>query len=245
VLSCEVLITNDTAMRGKTMLGALIECAAKARVDATLVSRYSGKSDWLMLYGAGGKDRIRAFESHIRSGRRTIAWDLGYWDRQRMMRVSIDAMHPQEWVWKKTWPAERFENSGIRLRSVANASGPVVFAGMGHKSKTLHGKWDKLALAALRYRFPSRPIVVREKPLRHADAPRIDKVLDGASLVVTHHSNVAIDAIIAGVPFECSDGAAMAYRGDRVAFLRQLAWLQWNHEEALDAWAFLRELTGE
>jgi hypothetical protein len=38
--------------------------------------------------------------------------------------------------------------------------------------------------------------------------------------VVSHHSNVAIDAIVAGIPFESADGAALAYRGDREAFMR-------------------------
>jgi hypothetical protein len=58
----------------------------------------------------------------------------------------------------------------------------------------------------------------------------------GCSLVVCRHSNVAIDACIAGVPVECDDGAAFAlYRNGpqpdenaRREFLGRLAWWNWG-----------------
>ncbi len=247
MLTCEILVTTHTAMRGERMLKALAESAESANVSVSIVSQYSGETDWLMLYGAGGADRHGPFMAHAASGRRAICWDLGYWDRQHMMRVSIDAMHPQEWIWRKPLASERFDSCGIRLRSTSDENGPIVFAGMGRKSKALYGAWDEIAIGRLRRRFKGRQIVVRSKPSKSSDpdVQCIESIIDGASLVVTRHSNVAIDAIIAGITFECEDGAAMAYRGDRVAFLRQLAWFQWRAEEAREAWRFLRDLTGE
>ena len=77
---------------------------------------------------------------------------------------------------------------------------------MGKKSRVFLGAGDcELRKASeLQQRFPGRSIIVRQK---RAQVP-IDQALRGASLVVCHHSNCAVDAIIAGVPFECEDGAA-------------------------------------
>jgi hypothetical protein len=74
----------------------------------------------------------------------------------------------------------------------------------------------------------------------------IEQLLCGASLIVCRHSNVAIDGAIAGVPFECEDGAAawlkpQPYtRENRLRFLCRLSWWQWRPDEAGEAWAFIR-----
>lgn len=94
-------------------------------------------------------------------------------------------------------------------------------------------------------RRTGRPVVVRDKP------PRIDLVrpiaedLRGAWCVVTHSSNVAIDAIVAGIPavvFGVSAAAPMAGRtledildppvsGDRLNWCGVLADNQWRMHE--------------
>jgi hypothetical protein len=97
------------------------------------------------------------------------------------------------------------------------------------------------------------------KPKRHGDPPlpgfpmRNGPIIDslrGCSLVVCLHSNVAIDACIAGVPVVCEDGAAAALytndirhpvkptREQRMAFLESLAWWNWLPIEAPKAWAY-------
>ena len=72
--------------------------------------------------------------------------------------------------------------------------------------------------------------------------------MKGASLVVCSHSNVAVDACIAGIPVDCTDGAALALYKDnqnptverRLEFLRSLAWWQWSTREAPQAWEFIK-----
>ena len=70
----------------------------------------------------------------------------------------------------------------------------------------------------------------------------------GARLVVCRHSNVAVDAVIAGVPVECEDGAAYWLRDKpytpevRRDFLDRLAWWQWKPEECMKAWEFIRRM---
>jgi hypothetical protein len=74
--------------------------------------------------------------------------------------------------------------------------------------------------------------------------------LRGASLVICRHSNVAIDACIAGVPVECEDGAAYwLYRrgsvptvAQRLDFLHRLCWWQWRFSEMDKAWLFLQSM---
>lgn len=110
-------------------------------------------------------------------------------------------------------------------------------------------------LIDLRQRFPGRKIIYRPKPNSppvklncpmEAKMP-IEKLLEGASLVVSRHSNVCVDGVIANVPFEAEDGAAMWLRGkpwsieNRIAFLRKLSWWQWQVKEAKEAWDFLHE----
>ncbi len=84
----------------------------------------------------------------------------------------------------------------------------------------------------------------------------IDRALQGAGLVVTWHSNVAVDAIRMGVPVICKDGAAAAVCPSelppsgqvpplsaalRDRFLANLAWFQWLPDEP-GIWPFLQEL---
>lgn len=85
----------------------------------------------------------------------------------------------------------------------------------------------------------------------------IEKALQGCSLVVCRHSNVAVDAIIAGVPVVCYDGAANAiYNSEltkivepvaepiRLKFLRNLAWWQWRDSEIRsgEMWKWMRTM---
>jgi hypothetical protein len=84
----------------------------------------------------------------------------------------------------------------------------------------------------------------------------IDQALAGASLVVTWHSNVAVDAIRLGLPVICRDGAAAAVcpsdfrttdpqplpASVRDRFLANLAWFQWSNSEAAAFWPWAQEM---
>lgn len=119
-------------------------------------------------------------------------------------------------------------------------------------------------LTACRDRWPERKIVYRTKkiggpvPDGVTIAPMIpiELALAGASLVITWHSNVAVDAIRLGIPVICRDGAASAIcpsdfghddptpvaEDVREQFLRNLAYFQWAPNEATACWQFLREV---
>lgn len=223
---------------------------------------------WLVFWGPGDPQRAAVMRAHVANGGRAIALDLAYWKRATHFRVSIDAAHPQAWVMRQDWPATRFEDGPPPVESRWNPKGPVIVAGIGSKAHVQYGNatifaWERAQIAACRERW-DRPVFYRRKlPTGPAlaevpPAPYtypIERALQGASLVITWHSNVAVDAIRMGIPVVCRDGAAAAVcpsevstdlqpldDGVRRRFLCNLAWFQWASWEHRAMWAWLREL---
>jgi hypothetical protein len=255
---------------------SLLLTARANGVHATTTPRYLGASDWLVLYGPGGLDRAEPMRRQKERGGRVICWDAPYWDRGTKLRVSIDHAHPQAWVMRHDWPIGRLVADGVEPGAVWDPDGPILVAGIGAKARAQYGHdlvraWETQQVAECRARWPGRPVYYRPKP-HHPEPPvagaivdpphahwSIDHALAGVSLVVTWHSNVAVDAIRLGVPVVCADGAAAAVCRPGVAtlvganpapldvetrdqFLANLAWFQWAPDEAASCWRFLRAL---
>lgn len=244
------------------MLAAMVEAAPSVGVECFVSEKgYRGDCGLLMTYGTGHEVRRPYWQKQIKRGGRCIGWDLGYWRPAEEMRVTLDTDHPPQWI--RDEPSSRWDAQQIELRNDYDANGPIVLVGMGNKAARLHAggpmNWELRTFHKLKKAFPHRPIVFRPKG-RNAQRIRgattaalvpIESVLQGASLVVCRHSNVAVDACIAGIPVVCEDGAARAiYNNDfrnpntptveqRLAFLRGLAWWNWHPTEAADAWRYL------
>jgi hypothetical protein len=255
--------TKQASPTAALMLAALIE-AASNDPDVTSIMdspHYTGMGDVLVLYGVGAPDRAEARRRHVRSGRRVILWDLGYFGREKLtghLRCSIDHDHPQALLDATPPDPSRWWRLGIPLREDADPNGPILLIGLGRKSRSYLNEpdWEANKLAEIRQRYPGRRIIYRPKPghpsphlkLETDDHTPIDQILRGASLVVCRHSNVAVDGIVAGVPFDAEDGAATWLNGkpftpqNRLDFLNRLAWWQWRTAEAPDAWRFLMEM---
>jgi hypothetical protein len=255
----EVLLDEPMSSRGRRMLDAMI-AAAPGPVVTT--KAYAGRHQILMMYGAGQERRRLALQLHRARGGRVVTWDLGYWDRGRAMRLAIDQMHPSAeqlalapaGVWRST----------VNLRSDADPAGPVLLVGLGHKSATLYGlrhlQWERAALARIKAEFPGRQVLWRPKGraaipmggtvLRHG--MEIEEALRGCGLVVCLHSNVAVDACLAGVPVQCEAGAALALYAagrdpapaERAEFLRRLGFWNWHPGEAGEAWEWIERVIG-
>lgn len=249
---------------------ALGRSAPQSRIQISHTTQYQGRSDWLLLYGPGGLDRQAAMVGQRLRGGRTICWDAPYWQRGTKLRVSIDHAHPQAWVMRYDWPSGRYlqDHWGFHLESYWDQSGPIVVAGLGPKARVQYGAalidaWEAGMIMGCRRRWPGRRILYRSKPPHHTGPPdvhraaagQIETILRGVSLVVTWHSNVAVDAIRHGIPVVCADGAAAAVCPAtlpeeprplptvvRDRFLANLAWFQWAPDEAAEAWHFLRTL---
>jgi hypothetical protein len=219
---------------------------------------YAGGSDWLLLWGPGEARRLLATRRQVATGGRAIVFDLAYWSRQRKVRVSIDAPHPQAWVMRQPRTPARLLLDCPPRGSLWQSDGPILIAEIGEKARQQYGAatvrtWEDRLAEQCRARWPKRTIIRR--PKRPAGLP-IDASLAGTSLVITWHSNVAIDAIRLGIPVVCRDGAAAAVSPSelpetptplpikvRDQFLANLAWFQWDLEtEARACWAFLEEM---
>lgn len=251
------------AARGRIMLEAMASAAESAGVQAIVRKKgYRGDCELLMIYGTGHPVRRHYWQQHCKRGG-AVAWDLGYWDRmgEFSMRLTLNGDHPPRYMREE--PPERWEAQGIELREDFDPNGPIILVGMGRKAAELHAgrvlAWEARMLQKLRQTYPGKRIVFRPKRIQGPFLPNvpaakggpISEVLKGASLVVCRHSNVAVDACIAGVPVVCEDGAASALYGNdlanpkapdreaRLKFMRGLAYWNWRPSEAKDAWTYL------
>lgn len=261
-MDCEVLLPK-IAKRGNRMMEAMVEAADGAGIKVTVTQEYQGKSPWLMSWGLGHLGRRLHTDAHLLNGGRLIGWDIGYFNRDECMRLTVDADHPQKQL--QPVPPDRWNELGITLRNEYDPSGPIILVGLGRKSRLQFGfqglAWEIRKLQEIRKAYPGRKVLYRPKKEERLQglqslAGPIEQAIKGASLVVCKHSNVAIDACISGIPVVCEDGAAAAIYNNNLAspampdiatrrtFLEQLAFFNWHPNEAANAWIFLKKVLG-
>lgn len=249
----EILIQANMINKGRRMLEALAETAP---MPNTVVDRPSGHAKVLMTYGPGEKLRKQWLTEHRARGGTTVVFDIGYFatkDFKGGLRFSVNHWHPQALLDRAPADSSRWDALGLPLLDGYSQHGPIILVGMGAKSRAIAEEpdWEMRAAQKLMKRFPGRKIIYRPKP-GHGAHPRlpfqadnrtpIEQLLKGASLVVCRHSNVACDAVLAGIPFEASDGAATWLadkpytRENRYEFLSRLMWFNWRSTEAAAAW---------
>lgn len=267
----ELVAFQPMTDRTMALFRALVSSAAASNVRVWKAPTYQGRCPWLVIWGPGHPERAAAMAQHVAGGGHAVAWDLAYWHRDRKMRVSIDAAHPQAWVMRREWPIARFAADRVLVEDRWSPQGPVVIAGLGDKARIQYGEtavdaWEAAMAQACHSRWPGRPIIYRKKKpmsptpswasMVSTPGRPIEDALRGTSLVVTWHSNVAVDAIRLGIPAICRDGAAAAVCPStlehddpqplvpsvRDRFLANLAWFQWAPQEMPACWTFLREV---
>lgn len=255
-MDCEVLLPH-IGRRGRNIMQAMVDAAPEVGIRCIVTQRYGNHAPLLMSYGLGHSGRRPQTQAHVAGGGKLIGWDMGYWDREVSMRCTVDRDHVRA---MPDMPLDRWQMTGIALREDFDPRGPIILVGIGCKSRTQFGlngqEWELRMLDSIRRAYPGRNVLYRpKKPERLAGCASVDgeieDVLRGASLVVCRHSNVAVDACIAGVPVVCEDGAAVALYGSdlrkpvspdhaqRLKFLQNLAWWNWKPTEAVNAWKFL------
>lgn len=197
--------------------------------------------------------------------RQFVYADLGFWQRDRFHRLSVNGWSPAGYV-RAGLPVERFAALGLEVKPWRATGREIVIAGSTAKAAADHGmgymEWERRTAARLA--GCGRPIVYRPKPNDRGARPiegiafdtrPIGEALATAWAWVTHHSNSAIDALLAGVPAHCETGAGAAFSVplDEIAepplmegrgqFLADVAWLQWTHDEMRSGacWAHLKE----
>lgn len=270
-MKVEFLIPAAYKPKRRVLLESLCTAARQSGDEAIIVAEARGGADLLVLYGYGSPEAVAAKRLYLPRKKHVVMFDIGYWrrrntaDSEGAYRMSIDHPHPQDWVMRRDLPKERWKALGIGLRADWEDDGPVIVVGMGPKARLYYGHtplgWERAMIDRVRRAMPGRPVLYRPKPghaeridgVQNASGP-IEQVLANCSLAVCHHSNVAIDCLVAGVPCVTFDGAAAAVLGSEIRpglrpvdddtrrrFLSNLAWYNWLPSEVAACWRFVRQ----
>lgn len=223
-----------------------------------------GQAHVAVFYGFQNNMR-NAFELQKKCGGHAVYIDLGYFGRHAGGRwkgyhkISVDARHPTKYFQRRQHDHARFESHGIPIREWRPPGKNIIVAGMSRKAAEAEGfrflEWEKKTIKSLQ-RVTDRPIVYRPKPsdrssnkpipgFGYCDPARpVDHFLKEAYCVVTHHSNVAIDAILYGVPAIVFGGVAVPMGSQslkeidnlprlsgRDCWAANIAWTQFNISE--------------
>jgi hypothetical protein len=155
-------------------------------------------------------------------------------------------------------PSDRLTKLGIEIEPWTRSGREIIVCPPTEYFVEAHqcADWLETTLEALR-QGTDRPIIVREKPQPGETAVPLKTALRSAHALVTHSSNVAIEAACLGTPVFVNEASAAAPIGetdvskietpvypDREPWLRHLAYNQFSLDEIRrgDAWRLLLEL---
>lgn len=253
------VLSDSVSKRGTRARNSMAEAAP---FEVRNTASYEGGCDVLLLWGRGRSDHKAAWAAQLASGGRCVGLDMGYFGREQdMFRLHVDAPHPTR---EQVYAAPAHGRCSFTPREDADPEGPILMIGMGNKSIAdlglKFGDWEIKTLKRIKSVYPKREVFWRPKyanrgvgmppdkslNLLSPDIP-IEDALKGKSLVVCRHSNVGIDACIAGVPVWCEGGAAHAlYQNtpsptpaQRLDLLNRVSWFNYAHEESAEAWNFI------
>jgi hypothetical protein len=225
---------------------------------------YRKQRESIVAFYGYQKNLPTIFAETVAAGNRMVFADLGYWCRRHGGRwagyhkITVGSRHPDAYFMDFNRDRTRLDSFGIVPERWRKGGRHIIVAGMSAKAAESLGmqpeQWERQAVRELR-KATDRPIIYRPKPswngwsaipgasLDTAGRP-IGEALRGCHAVVTHHSNAAVDALIAGIPAFCESGAAMplALRdlsriekperpAGREQWLANLAWCQWSVAE--------------
>lgn len=205
-----------------------------------------------------------AFPEVLRRYPAFVHVDLGWWGRKPghdpsggYHKVAVNGRDPAPYF-RCGMSRDRFSAFMLSIRPWRAAGTHVLLAGTSAKSAATRGmeamEWELKALDRIRH-ATHRPVVYRPKPSWPGAHPikgcaysppheSLDAVLADCWAIVTLHSNVAVDGLVAGIPAFGGEGIAQAvssgaieelevprFPADRIEMLADLAWCQWTPDE--------------
>lgn len=229
------------------------------------------------FYGLEGNN-ARMFKDY--SARRAAVYvDLGYWGRREGGRwsgyhkVCVNGRHPNAYFRAVQHGFERVKRFHVEPRPwrTGKPLQHILLAGMGDKGAIAEGfrpeEWERWAISEIR-KHSQRQIIYRPKPSWKTAKPiegalysapharEIEQDLAECWAVVTHHSNVAVDAILQGIPAFCWGGVALEmslqdlsriesphYPEGRLHWAADIAYTQWSVAEMRNGlpWRHLKQ----
>jgi hypothetical protein len=193
---------------------------------------YRGRPDCdaAIFYGfAGG---LRQVFDDYRAKRKAIYVDLGYFGRRKRTRFDgyhklvLNSRHPTDYFQIEPHSSDRFDSFAIPILPWREAGRHILVVGMSGKAAAAEGlgaeAWERETVAQLR-KITKRPIVYRPKPnwadsrpitgALYAREQPLEEAFADCHAIVSHHSNVAVDALLAGIPCICPGGVASVLSG--------------------------------
>lgn len=254
------------------MSAGISRCGDK--VTRLFADQYRGASgDVAVFYGY--TEPLRRVMADYRRYGKAVYVDLGYWGRHEGGRrvgyhkIAVNGRHPTPYFMARPFKPDRFRHFGLDVLPWRRGQ-KIILAGMSAKAAHAEGflaeQWERKVIAALR-RATDRPIVYRPKPnwpgarpLDGADysppGEPLQALLADCHAIVTHHSNVAVDGLLAGVRAFCWDGVAKPLASQdlaaietpiepegREAWAAAIAWTQFTVAEMGDGvpWRHLKD----
>lgn len=259
---------NRSELVAKAMHRGIIATGSHADLKPSTSYRGEPQHDVAIFYGfASGLRRV--FDDYRRR-RRAVYIDLGYWGRRKRTRwdgyhkLVLNSRHPTAYFQDRAHSHDRFLSHGVKVEPWRRSGQHIILAGMSAKAAYAEGfkpeEWERAAIEQLR-KYTDRPIIYRPKPnwpearplpfsTMQADVP-LERALKNCHAVVTHHSNVGIDAVLAGVPVITIEGAVEPMAGTALSLIENppmpegreqwaadLAYCQWSMEEIERGLAF-------
>lgn len=217
------------------------------------------------------------FAAYRAAGKPVVYLDAGYWRRDAYYKVSVNARHPTAYFQRRGHAGDRAARFGVVVKEQAPQGAHILVAGMSPKSAWAEKlePWGAYELAVMRRirAVTDRPIIYRAKS---AEIPAFEGLPTGVVLtnglspiaealprvwaVVTHHSNVAVNGLVEGVPAFVVEGVAdplallmssvscieyplRPLPGKREQWVRDIAYCQWSLAEMKSGrvWRHLRE----
>jgi hypothetical protein len=245
---------------------AMAEGLARCGVHVTVEERWRGvMADVAIAYGWNHEPVFSAYRD---AGNQFVYWDMGYWDRRPpenkkdgYHRLAVNGWDTADTM-LRCMPGDRFARANIQLKPWGSKGRMIVLAGMSGKAAGTHGfklgQWERTTFAQLQT-VTDRPIYIRAKPT--GDQAKIEPIADLLSrchMLITHHSNAAMDALIAGIPFHARKGVGKILApqsaplpiedypaisdNERLQLMQDIAYAQWRPSEMRtgEAWEHIK-----
>lgn len=220
----KIIAYSDSGQRSIALMQASVQGARHIGINAQMrsVSEFHGKidADIAVIYGLRAQLKS-VLETYAVNKKQCLFIDLGYFGRvdggklSGYHRVSVNTLFPTFLFNREIeLPTARKQLFNLRPKPARIGGKYILLAGMSAKSAWVNGlaaeQYEREIIVQLK-QVSDLPIVYRPKPtwtdarplpgaLYSPPQQDLTDILRDAALVVSHHSNTGIDAILQGVP---------------------------------------------
>jgi len=248
-------------------------------VTALPIEQYTPTFDLAIIFGVykrgveAAKWRGRVIDGQVDTGRDYLVLEKGYIKRDKYYAVGLNGLNGRADFNNLESSNDRYNKLNVDLKSYREYSHQkhIILAGQVPTDASVQNVdiFDWLAKSVPKIKKRSnRKIIFRPHPLAINRTPYIlgteystrplNEDLENAHCVVTYNSNIAVDAIISGIPAFAFDTGSMALpvadhnidhiesivSNNRTQWLNNLSYAQWNYEEmeSGEAWEHIKPI---